>query len=167
MSRKPWKPNKKDLEDIRERSGRGMTIDQIGASLGVTGKTLWKYMRLEPKDDKGNPNGPIGEAIKGGRAKAITDQTGILWKISHNFKHRGQTPAVIFWLKNVARWSDKHTIQGDEDAPPVKIDLKIKPGRGRGILDLVLRAHAPKSKQKLNRKSTKRPKKKSSKRPKR
>lgn len=167
MSRRAWKPKKKDLENISDWAGRGMTVDQIGISLGVTGKTLWKYMRLEPQDEDGSPVGPISEALKGGRAKAIKHQAGILWKISNNFKHRGQVTALIWWQKNVAKWSDKHTIQGDDSAPPVKFELKIKPGRARDILGLVIQAHAPRNQKKSIRKSKKRPKKKSKKRPKR
>lgn len=154
MSRKAWKPTKEQLEDLQTWAGNGMTIEQMAHALGIHPQTLFKKMAI----DKGNNS--ISDAIKQGKSKAIRIMTGKLYEIGLDDTRKSQLGAIIFWLKNVAKWSDRQTHEGDPENP-INIQHKLpdlKGPRARNILDILLTAHGKKSKKKSKKKPKKKPK---------
>ena len=75
-------------------AGVGMTIEQMGAVWGRTGRTLTKRMKEDPQ---------LKEAIERGRAQAHMKVANVAYKMAIS----GQTPAMtMFWLKARARWKE-------------------------------------------------------------
>lgn len=154
MSRKAWKPTKEDLENLREWSGRGLTMEQMAIGLGLHAATLWKYKA------KNEGKNEISEALNKGKFKAVNHMTGLLWKIANkgtDGEGKSQMGALAMWLNNVAGWSQRHTIQTDPENPPTIVHKlpDLKGPRARSILDILLTAHGKKSKKKSPKKKPK------------
>ena len=167
VGRKTFKLTKNQLKKIEVWASQGLTVEHIADALGVHVSTLWKYMAMN--DGKNE----LSEAIKGGKSKAIRIMAGKLWTICMegvDGDGRSQLGAIIFWMKNVAGWSDRQILEGSNNNPVVikqLTELKLKGPRSRGILDLVNKAHGIEITIKSNTKSPdqKTTKKKTSKKP--
>lgn len=80
--------------DIQSKAERGLTLEQIADSLGVTRQTLWDNRQKYPDLDN---------ALKKGRGKGIEQVANALFEKAV----MGDVPSAIFYLKARAGWSDR------------------------------------------------------------
>ena len=89
----------------------GGTNDQIAAALGISTTTLKAIRKRDPSIDK---------AVQNGKDKADLAVVGALY----NKAMKGDTTAMIFWLKNrrPLEWRDRHDFDHKGN---VKLDGKL------------------------------------------
>lgn len=80
-----------DLDRVRELAQLGLSTEQIGAALGLTGRTVRRRRR---EDDA------FAAAFDAGRAAAIEQHARLLEEHARG----GSLKAVCFFLSNVAGW---------------------------------------------------------------
>lgn len=111
---------------VKKYASQGMTLKQIAESLGVSDRTL-KSRKAEDEE--------LQNAWLEGRAKGIQVVVNALFKKAKE----GNVVAQIFYLKNMAGWQDKVTVDDDRTLPapliihvnakgPVVKDVTPKPG---------------------------------------
>lgn len=77
---------KVDLQEVERLAGLGLTQEEIGYVLGVTGRTIRTYKQNEQ----------FSSALKKGKVKADLNVTRSLYRRACE----GDVTAAIFWLKN-------------------------------------------------------------------
>ena len=95
---KPPPLTPKEIDSIETMAGLGLTVDKIGAVLGMSKATIERRLKSTPE---------AHEALSKGRAKAENAVASTAYEMAIS----GKCPAMtIFFLKCRARWK--------EDAPP-------------------------------------------------
>ena len=117
MTKKKRKPGRQpvpiDHAQVELLASRGLTLQQIAASLGIATSTL----TLRKSDESA-----LSEAINRGRAAGIKMVTNALFESAM----AGNVAAQIFFLKNRApeEWRDKVDIAVEENVPkPLVIEV--------------------------------------------
>lgn len=100
----PRKKIQLDIEKVEELAARGLSFEQIAASLGVSDKTLLTKRR---------ENSEISDAIKRGRDKGISVVANKLFESAKS----GNVTAMIFYLKAHAGWTDKTQVEVTNTQP--------------------------------------------------
>lgn len=80
-----------DLDRVRELARLGLSTEQVGAALGVTGRTIRRRRR---------DSAAFAAAFDAGRAAAIEEHARLLAEHARS----GSLKAVCFFLANVAGW---------------------------------------------------------------
>lgn len=95
-----------DLEQAEVLASRGLTLDQIAASFGVSTDTLHRRRRESAE---------LEAAIRRGQSKGIAKVANSLYEQAM----KGNVAAAIFYLKARANWSDRVelTHSGPEGGP--------------------------------------------------
>lgn len=99
-----------DLDKVEELASKGLTIEQIAASLGISDRTLYSKKKRYAE---------IADAIKKGQAAGIATIANKLFQKAMG----GNVAAMIFFLKARADWSDKLQIEGPGSGP-LKVEVK-------------------------------------------
>lgn len=99
-----------DVEKVEALASRGLSFEQIAASLGITDGTLLQRRR---------ENKEIEEAIKRGRDKGIAVVANKLFEAAKE----GNTAAMIFFLKAQGGWTDRAQLEVTNNQP-VQIVIK-------------------------------------------
>lgn len=100
-----------DYKEVTNLAARGLTLEQVGAALGVTGRTIINRLNDDPE---------FADAFEKGRAKGIAKVADALFK---NAVEENNTAAQIFFLKSRGGWkeTDKQEIEINQ---PVQIVVK-------------------------------------------
>jgi hypothetical protein len=109
MSRNPHEPSKESRQLVQLHATIGTRQDIIAGVLGIDKKTLIKYYREELDYAMARANASVGGAL-------------------FNKATKGDTAAMIFWMKTRAGWREKHEIEHsgpDGGAIPVEIKRTI------------------------------------------
>ena len=107
MSRRPHAPSKESRQLVQLHATIGTRQDVIADILGIDGKTLTKYYREELDQATARANAAVGGAL-------------------FNKATKGDTAAMIFWMKTRAGWREKHEIDhtsSDGSMTPQPLDL--------------------------------------------
>lgn len=91
-----------DYDQVRVLAAQGLTIAQIGASLGMS--TRWAYQRKAQDAD-------FAEAYEEGLAHGVQEVTNKLFEKAKN----GDNSCIFFYLKNRAGWSDNNKVQVEQN----------------------------------------------------
>ena len=89
---------------MKKYASQGMTLKQIAESMGVSDRTL-KNRKAEDEE--------LQNAWLEGRAKGIQVVVNALFRKAKE----GNVVAQIFYLKNMAGWQDKVTVDDDRTLP--------------------------------------------------
>ena len=120
MSRKArvapkFEPTQAHRKIVRERAGFGVPQADIAAELGISVDTLSRH---------------FAEEYKAGVAKANLRMARSLFAKGI----KGDTTAMIFWLKTRARWRDSGDPEESDPPPaPVKIIVQVVDARKREV----------------------------------
>lgn len=87
-----------DIAKVEELASKGLTLEQIASSLGISVSTLERRKR-EKKD--------LTDAIKRGRDRGIAKIANKLFEAACE----GNVGAMIFYLKSQGGWKDKIDIE--------------------------------------------------------
>ena len=92
---KDWEEKEKILL-LQGWARNGLTNEQIASNMGIAVSTLWEWRKKSPK---------ISSALKIGKDEADIQVENALYKEAL----KGNTTAIIFWLKNrkPKEWRDK------------------------------------------------------------
>lgn len=92
---KDWEEKEKILL-LQGWARNGLTNEQIASNMGIAVSTLWEWRKKSPK---------ISSALKIGKDEADIQVENALYKEAL----KGNTTAIIFWLKNrkSKEWRDK------------------------------------------------------------
>ena len=92
---KDWEEKEKILL-LQGWARNGLTNEQIASNMGIAVSTLWEWRKKSPK---------ISSALKIGKDEADIQVENALYKEAL----KGNTIAIIFWLKNrkSKEWRDK------------------------------------------------------------
>ena len=107
MSRNPHEPSKESRQLVQLHATIGTRQDIIAGVLGIDKKTLIKYYREELDYAMARANATVGGAL-------------------FNKATKGDTAAMIFWMKTRAGWREKHEIDhtsSDGSMTPQPLDL--------------------------------------------
>jgi hypothetical protein len=115
--RKKFRFTPQDIELILSLSGRGMTDEQICDYLGVGHTTFYKNKQA---------NTELTEALKKGRAKGISNVTGVLY----NKCMAGDITAIIFYCKTRANMKETtvNELTG-KDGRPIEVTYETAKDR--------------------------------------
>jgi hypothetical protein len=91
MSRNPHEPSKESRQLVQLHATIGTPQAVISDILGIDGKTLAKYYREELDQARARANASVGGAL-------------------FNKATKGDTTAMIFWMKTRAGWREKHDV---------------------------------------------------------
>src|SRR5690606_33501210 len=100
------------LDEIEEMAGKGLTQKQIASFYGISHMT-WHKMK--------NADERIQESCKVGKSKTIDFVAG---KLMQQIKI-GNLPAIIFYLKTQAGWSEKTFFNVETKVKSKKVDYTI------------------------------------------
>ena len=107
MSRRPHEPSKESRQLVQLHATIGTRQDVIADILGIDGKTLTKYYREELDQATARANAAVGGAL-------------------FNKATKGDTAAMIFWMKTRAGWREKQDVNHvseDGSMTPQPLDL--------------------------------------------
>lgn len=93
-----------DLEEVERLASRGLTHEQVAQCLGIATSTL---------QSRKKQSAAFAEALTRGRAKGIKEISNKFYEMAME----GNVTAAIFWLKNMAGWSDRHELTGKDGGP--------------------------------------------------
>lgn len=105
MSRKPHEPSKESRQLVQLHTTIGTPQDVIADILGIDKKTLIKYYREELDQAMARANAAVGGAL-------------------FNKATKGDTAAMIFWMKTRAGWREKQEIDMTSNGGPLTIQWK-------------------------------------------
>ncbi len=105
LGRPPVPVEDKDLRIVEDMAGRGAKLDAIATVIGISPSTLDHWLQ---RDD-------VREADQRGRVLATDNVAQSLYDQAMT----GNVPAVIFWLKAQAGWTDKPQPEQKETAQVV------------------------------------------------
>ena len=108
MSRRPHQPSKESRQLVQLHATIGTPQAVIADILGIDGKTLTKYYREELDQALARANASVGGAL-------------------FNKATKGDTTAMIFWMKTRAGWREKQEIDltsSDGSMTPQALNLK-------------------------------------------
>lgn len=91
MSRRPHEPTKESRQLVQLHATIGTPQKVIADILGIDDKTLAKYYRDELDQAMARANASVGGAL-------------------FNKATKGDTAAMIFWMKTRAGWRERHDI---------------------------------------------------------
>jgi len=91
MSRNPLEPSKESRQLVQLHATIGTPQAVIADILGIDGKTLTKYYRAELDQALARANASVGGAL-------------------FNKATKGDTAAMIFWMKTRAGWKEQHQV---------------------------------------------------------
>lgn len=92
MSRRPHEPSKESRQLVQLHATIGTPQAVIADILGIDGKTLTKYYRAELDQAMARANASVGGAL-------------------FNKATKGDTAAMIFWMKTRAGWREKLEVE--------------------------------------------------------
>lgn len=120
------KLTKKQIGEIEEMAGCGMTVAQIAGILGLSKKTLER--RVKGTSD-------AFDALEKGRAKAARQVTATAYGLAIS----GQSPAMtMFWLKCRAGWTEKQVLEHTgRDGGPIETVMLTPEQRKARIDELI------------------------------
>jgi len=98
------------LKVVEELAARGLTLDRVARSLGISLRTLQRKKRELSQ---------FGQALEDGHATAVATMSNRLWEMAMN----GDVTAAIFWLRARAGWRDS-------DAAGVGVNVNSGAGTG-------------------------------------
>ena len=90
---KPFEVTPAVCKKVKRLGGLGLTLPEIGASLGLSTTTLKHWRRASPE---------LERAYQEGRAVGIGAMAGALRRLAE----KGNVAAIIFFLKTQCRWSE-------------------------------------------------------------
>jgi hypothetical protein len=108
MSRNPHEPSKESRQLVQLHATIGTPQAVIADILGIDGKTLTKYYREELDQALARANASVGGAL-------------------FNKATKGDTTAMIFWMKTRAGWREKQEVDltsSDGSMTPQALNLK-------------------------------------------
>ena len=119
-----------DLQRVEALASRGLTLEQIAASLGIDASTLHRKKARMPE---------LQDAIKRGQSKGISLIANRLFEKAKG----GNVAAMIFFLKARGGWSEKTemTLRGDAENP-LPIDNRLPDLSPEQIMELMLKHNA-------------------------
>lgn len=89
-----------DIDKVEALASRGLSLEQIAASMGISYKTLARR-RSESSE--------LSDAIKRGKDKGVAVIANKLFEAAKN----GNTPAMIFFLKVQGGWKETQRLEGE------------------------------------------------------
>lgn len=95
---------KVDLEKVEGLASRGLNKEQIALALGISKRTLFRYIENNPE---------IDEAYHAGKAKGHGKIANKLFELAE----KGNLGAIVFYLKAACGWRENQ-------------NLEIKPNEG-------------------------------------
>lgn len=119
-----------DLKLVEELAARGLTLDQVARSLGLSLRTLQRKKRASSQ---------LAQALEVGHAAAVAAMSDKLSEMAMN----GSLTAEIFWLRRRVSWRDS-------DAGGVGVNMNLGPER-RGLSAEVERAPTERQTQLIER----------------
>jgi hypothetical protein len=105
MSRRPHEPTKESRQLVQLHSTIGTPQNVIADILGIDDKTLRLYYREELDQALARANASVGGAL-------------------FNKATKGDTAAMIFWMKTRAGWREKQEIDMTSNGGPLTIQWK-------------------------------------------
>ena len=105
MSRKPHEPTKESRQLVQLHATIGTPQNVIADILGIDDKTLRLYYREELDQALARANASVGGAL-------------------FNKATKGDTAAMIFWMKTRAGWREKQEIDMTSNGGPLTIQWK-------------------------------------------
>jgi hypothetical protein len=106
MSRRPHEPSKESRQLVQLHATIGTPQAVIADILSIDGKTLTKYYREELDQARARANASVGGAL-------------------FNKATKGDTAAMIFWMKTRAGWREKHDFEhSGPDGGAIPIEIK-------------------------------------------
>jgi len=105
MSRKPHEPTKESRQLVQLHSTIGTPQNVIADIIGIDDKTLRLYYREELDQAMARANASVGGAL-------------------FNKATKGDTAAMIFWMKTRAGWREKQEIDMTSNGGPLTIQWK-------------------------------------------
>lgn len=107
--RPKWQPT--DLEEVERLASRGLTQEQIAASLGISYQTLNERKKEFPD---------FADIIKRGGDRA---DAAVINALFENATTHNNTTAQIFWLKARLNWIEKSQVITEQN---VKFDTPLE-----------------------------------------
>lgn len=105
MSRRPHEPSKESRQLVQLHATIGTPQNVIADILGIDDKTLRLYYREELDQALARANASVGGAL-------------------FNKATKGDTAAMIFWMKTRAGWREKQEIDMTSNGGPLTIQWK-------------------------------------------
>lgn len=105
MSRRPHEPSKESRQLVQLHATIGTPQNVISDILGIDDKTLRLYYREELDQALARANASVGGAL-------------------FNKATKGDTAAMIFWMKTRAGWREKQEIDMTSNGGPLTIQWK-------------------------------------------
>lgn len=105
MSRKPHEPSKESRQLVQLHATIGTPQNVIADIIGIDDKTLRLYYRDELDQALARANASVGGAL-------------------FNKATKGDTAAMIFWMKTRAGWREKQEIDMTSNGGPLTIQWK-------------------------------------------
>ncbi len=108
MSRRPHEPSKESRQLVQLHATIGTPQKVIADILDIDDKTLTKYYRAELDQAMARANASVGGAL-------------------FNKATKGDTAAMIFWMKTRAGWREKHDVDVTSNGATIaltSVDLK-------------------------------------------
>ena len=106
MSRRPHEPTKESRQLVQLHATIGTPQKVIADILDIDDKTLTKYYRAELDQAMARANASVGGAL-------------------FNKATKGDTAAMIFWMKTRAGWREKHDFEhSGPDGGAIPIEIK-------------------------------------------
>ena len=105
MSRKPHEPSKESRQLVQLHATIGTPQNVIADIIGIDDKTLRLYYREELDQALARANASVGGAL-------------------FNKATKGDTAAMIFWMKTRAGWREKQEIDMTSNGGPLTIQWK-------------------------------------------
>ena len=87
-----------DIAQVEELAARGLTMEQIATSLGVSDTTLYRRKATMKE---------VSEAIKRGKRRGVVTIANKLFEAAE----AGNMAAVIFFLKTQGGWREKQQVE--------------------------------------------------------
>jgi hypothetical protein len=105
MSRRPHEPSKESRQLVQLHSTIGTPQNVIADIIGIDDKTLRLYYREELDQAMARANASVGGAL-------------------FNKATKGDTAAMIFWMKTRAGWREKQEVDVTSNGGPLTIQWK-------------------------------------------
>lgn len=117
MGRPKWIPTIEICQKAETLAARGLTVEQIARTMGISETTVYQRQNDYPE---------FAKAIKDGRAKGIAAISNKLYDKALT----GDNTAMIFYLKSRDRdqWGD-HPPESNDDAMPLSITFNVENAR--------------------------------------
>ena len=97
-------PTDKTKAQVQQAAGLGLPQEQIGALLGICGKTVYKHYELELRLGKATASAQIAKSL-------------------YNKALAGDTTAAIWWTKAQMGWSETQKIANADGSPLAGIQV--------------------------------------------